>query len=106
MENIGSRILQCLPFFFFNFLLISLFLTYFFLAVLGLLCSVWASHCSGFSCCRAWDPGTWASIVGGCRFSGSSVEFSQTRDQTCVPWIDSYPLGHQESPTILKIRLI
>ena len=48
------------------------FLIYLFLATLGLCCSaqtlsscewglfsscsVWASHCSGFSCCRAWAP--------------------------------------------------
>ena len=23
----------------------------------------WASHCGGFSCCRAWALGTWASVV-------------------------------------------
>ena len=26
-------------------------------------CSAWASHCGGFSCCRAWALGTQASVV-------------------------------------------
>ena len=26
-------------------------------------CSVWASHCNGFSCCGARALGTWASVV-------------------------------------------
>ena len=26
-------------------------------------CSVWASHCGGFSCCGAWALGAWASVV-------------------------------------------
>ena len=25
---------------------------------------MWASHCSGFSCCGAWALGMWASVVG------------------------------------------
>ena len=32
----------------------------------GLLSSMWASHCGGFSCCRAWALGTWASVVVTC----------------------------------------
>ena len=57
------------------------FKTYLFLAALGLhccvgfcfslvagsggcsSCSVWASHCSSFSCCRAQPLGAWASVV-------------------------------------------
>ena len=31
--------------------------------MLGLRCSVWASHCGGFSCCGAWALGMWASVV-------------------------------------------
>ena len=32
----------------------------------------WASRCGGFSCCRAWALGTWASVVeaGGLGISG------------------------------------
>ena len=26
-------------------------------------CGAWASHWGGFSCCRAWALGTWASLV-------------------------------------------
>ena len=29
-------------------------------------CSVWASHCGGFSCCKAQVLGTWASAVVAC----------------------------------------
>ena len=36
---------------------------FFFLAVLGLRCCVRASHCGGFSCCRAWALGVQASVV-------------------------------------------
>ena len=28
-------------------------------------CGAWASHCGGFSCCGAWAPGAWASVVVG-----------------------------------------
>lgn len=54
-------------------------LVIFFMAVLGLhccpgfflaiasggysSCGVQASHCGGFSCCRAWALGAWASVV-------------------------------------------
>ena len=26
-------------------------------------CGAWASHCGGFSCCKAWALGVWASVV-------------------------------------------
>ena len=59
-----------LPFFLLSFIFEKSF--YLFLAVLGLCCctgfsvvaasvsscSVQASHCTGFSCCRAWAPGS------------------------------------------------
>ena len=32
-------------------------------AVSGLCCGAWASHCSGFSCCRTGTLGAWASVV-------------------------------------------
>ena len=41
---------------------IGLFI-FMFLAKVGLRCSVWASHCSGFSGCRAQALGTWASVA-------------------------------------------
>ena len=34
-----------------------------FLSALGLRCCAWASHCGGFSCCRAWALGAQASVV-------------------------------------------
>ena len=33
-------------------------------------CGARASHCGGFSCCRAWDLGTWASVVAAHGLSG------------------------------------
>ena len=33
------------------------------LGALGLCCCAQASHCGGFSCCRAWALGTRASVV-------------------------------------------
>ena len=36
---------------------------YLFMAVLGLRCYAWASHCGGFSCCGAQALGAWASVV-------------------------------------------
>ena len=47
-------------FFFFFFLI---YFIYLFLAVLGLHCGARASHCGGFSCCRARALGAWASVV-------------------------------------------
>ena len=43
------------------FFLINLFIL--FLAALGLRCCMRASHCGGFSCCRAWALGARASVV-------------------------------------------
>ena len=77
-------------------------------------CSVRASHCSGFSCCRAWALGVWASVVVARVFSscgsGSRVQAqqlwcmglvapwhvgsSQTRAQTHVPCIGRRILNH------------
>ena len=37
----------------FRFVVVVLISIYLFLTVLGLCCSEWASHCSGFSYCRA-----------------------------------------------------
>ena len=33
------------------------------MALLGLRCSLWASHCGGFSSCGARALGAWASVV-------------------------------------------
>ena len=68
-------------------------------------CGAWASHCSGFSCCRARALGTQASVVVATglvvlRHVGSS----RTRDRTPVPCIGRQILNHcatREAPDIL-----
>ena len=97
--------LWCFPFFFF----FNLF--FFFSAGSSLLlkgflllqwvgaafhCGPWASHCSGFSCCRAHTLGARAPAVGAHRFSCPTqhVVSSQTSDQTCVPFIDRQTPNH------------
>ena len=95
---------------------------YLFLAALGLCCCkqaflscskgllsscVWASPCSGFSCCKAQALGAQTSVVVALRLlsTGSVVvahgliapwhaESSQTRDQNCVPCIGRHILNH------------
>ena len=42
-------------------------------AIGGYSCSVQASHCSGFSCCRARALGVWASVVAARRLSSCST---------------------------------
>ena len=43
------------------------------MAALGLCCSAWASHCGGFSCCRAQALGTQASVVVVCELSSCGL---------------------------------
>ena len=108
----------------------SNFIYYLFLAVLGLPCSAWAfssdetellsswsawtSHCSGFSCCRAWAigcrtsvivvPGFWStgSIVVAHRFScqlACGIFLDQELNPCLLYWqANSLPLSHQGSP--------
>ena len=62
------------------------FLTYFiylFLAALGLCCCVWASHCGGFSCCRAQALGTRASVVVAHGFSCCGLRALERRLGSC-----------------------
>ena len=64
-------------------------------------CGVQASHCSGFSCCRARALGTWASVVVA-RGLSCSTACGIFPDQGLNPcplhWqVDSYPLCHQGS---------
>ena len=70
--------------------------------------SVWASHCAGFSSCKAWARGAWHQRLQltGCKHGLSScvwhmhlvalrhVESSWTRDQTHVPCIGRQILIH------------
>ena len=78
-------------------------------------CSVWASYCSGFSCCRTQAVGSWASAVAARMLSNCGswalehwlshcgtcalvplqhVGISQTKDQTHDPSISSQILNH------------
>ena len=52
---------------------IYIYIYIFFLAALGLSCGAWASHCGGFSCCRAQPLGAWASVVAARGLSSSVV---------------------------------
>ena len=82
-------------------------------------CGAWASHCSGFSCCRARALGAWASVVvacglqqlwlTGCRaqpqwfwrmglVAPRHVGSSQTRARTHVPCIGRRILNHCATP--------
>ena len=77
-------------------------------------CGAWASHCSGFSCCRAWALGVQASVVvaRGLSNAGSVVVarglscsaacgiFPDQGSNPCpLHWqADSSPLHHRGSP--------
>ena len=92
-----------------NFFLIHLFILLFyfmyllFLDVLGLCCcaraflwlqrvgatlrcGLWASHCSGFSCCRAWALGTQASVVVAHGLSSCGSWALEHRLSSCGSW--------------------
>ena len=50
----------------------------------GLLCcGAWASHCSGFSCCRAWALGTRASVVVARGLSSCGSQALERRLSSC-----------------------
>ena len=59
----------------------------------ALCCGAWASHCGGFSCCRARALGAWASVVGACRLqSAGSVVVAH-----CLSSCGSQALEHRLS---------
>ena len=92
--NIGFLIKDCFHYFFFGCCGSSLLCAGFLQlrrAGATLCCGARASHCGGFSCCRAWALGAWASVVAVC---GMHVGSSWTRDQTCVPCIGRRILNH------------
>ena len=70
----------------------------------GYSCSVWASYCGGFSCCRAQVLGTWALIVVAPGLSCSTacgIFPDQGSNPHALHWqADSYPLYHQGSPSV------
>ena len=66
-------------------------------------CGTRASHCGGFSCCRAQAQGHRLQPWRTCFIAPWQKESSQTRDQTCVPHIDKRILIHwtiREVPTL------
>ena len=46
-------------------------------------CGVWASHCSGFSCCGAQALGAWASVVAAHRLSSCGLRALERRLSSC-----------------------
>ena len=54
--------------------------------MLGLHCGEWAFHGGGFSCCRAWALGMWASVVVSCRLSSCGSLALEHRLSNCGAW--------------------
>ena len=54
-----------------------------FLAALGLHCTARASHCGGFSCCRARALGARASVVVACGLSSCGSRALEHRLSSC-----------------------
>ena len=50
-----------------------------------LCCSVWASHCGGFSFCRAWALGMWASVVVALRLNSCGTQAQLLRGMWDLP---------------------
>ena len=46
-------------------------------------CGAWASHCGGFSCCRARALGAWASVVLAHGLSSCGARALEHRLSTC-----------------------
>ena len=72
-------------------------------------CGVQASHCGGFSCCRAQALGAWlsscglgASVTQG-MWNLQHVEFPWTRDGTHVPCIGSQSPSHWTTRDVLPV---
>ena len=59
---------------------------YLFMAALGLRCSAWASHCGGFSCCRAWALGTQASVVVAHGLRSCGLRALERKLSSCGVW--------------------
>ena len=49
----------------------------------ALCCAARASHCGGFSCCRAQALGTWASVVVACGLSSCGSQALERRLSNC-----------------------
>ena len=81
------------------------------LALVGatLHCSTRASHCGGFSCCRAWALRRATSVVvvqGHCCSATRRIFLDQGSNLCPLHWqVDSYPLDHQGNPQFLSLIL-
>ena len=51
-----------------------------------LCCSVWSSHCGGFSCCGARALGMWASVVVARGLSSCGSRALERRLSSCGAW--------------------
>ena len=49
-------------------------------------CSMWASHCGGFSRCGAWALGAQASAVVACELSSCGSQALEHRLSSCGTW--------------------
>ena len=56
-----------------------------------LCCGVWASHCGGFSCCRARALGMRASVVAACELSSCGSWALEHRLSSCGAWAQLLP---------------
>ena len=69
-------------------------------------CVAWASHCGGFSCCRAWALGALASVAVTHWLScPTALGSSPTRDQIRVPWIGRRIVNHWDIKEVLSAFL-
>ena len=75
MDHYFKSILPISAFFFFRFLKV--------LAVPGLCCCEWASHCGGFSYCRVQALGTRASVAVVLRLSSFNSRALELRVSNC-----------------------
>ena len=101
-----------------EFIFLALFITYLLLAALGLCCCtqafsscrLWglfsygaeASHCRGFSCCRAQAQWPWCTGSLAC-----GIFLDQDLNLCSLHWqADSYPLDHQGTPgTVIVLSI-
>ena len=81
-----SRVSNCYLVASFFFLKKKCLFIYLFLAALGLCCCTRASHCGGFSCCRAQALGAWASVVVARRLSSCGLRALELRLSSCGTW--------------------
>ena len=67
---------------------IAAFVSFLYLRRAGatLRCCAWASHCGGFSCCRARALGTQASVVAACRLGSCGSRALECRLSSCGSW--------------------